>query len=392
MLSLPDSTRKGSKQASMCTLSKEHHRWQLQLEEAERLTLQEAVRHHPRPAVRERCAALLQVAQGASPHDVARHGLLVERDPDSVYSWMHRYVQEGLMGLFLHQQGGNQRRKKQAVLLQRLRDSVHGPPPASTETAPAPSRWTLGLLRDHIEGLAKWSLGGICQLLHRAGLAWRKGRVQYYSPDPAYQHKLAELLEALRLVAQSPQTQVALFLDEFSYTAWPDVAFVWDEPAPASLPQADRQQSPYRRMRVVGALEAWWGKVHVHQEAHISGSVFAAFVRRLDQEYPQAERIHLIWDNWPVHSAHEVQAVLAQLPRVHVVALPTYAPWLNPIEKLWRRFRQNFSAMHQMASDWKQLRTQAQAFFEQFAAGSLDLLHSVGLRGEGKLATALRPV
>lgn len=42
----------------MCQLIKERHRITLELTEAERLTLQEGMRHHPRPAMRERCAAL----------------------------------------------------------------------------------------------------------------------------------------------------------------------------------------------------------------------------------------------------------------------------------------------------------------------------------------------
>ena len=40
--------------------------------------------HDARPFVRERCAALLKVAAGASPPAVARHGLLRPRDPDTV--------------------------------------------------------------------------------------------------------------------------------------------------------------------------------------------------------------------------------------------------------------------------------------------------------------------
>lgn len=93
----------------MSELLKDQHRLLFHLEEAERLTLEEAVHHHPRPDVRERCSALLQVAAGASPHAVARHGLLQARDPDTVYAWLHRFQQEGLAGLLAHRQGGNQR-------------------------------------------------------------------------------------------------------------------------------------------------------------------------------------------------------------------------------------------------------------------------------------------
>jgi hypothetical protein len=65
----------------MSQLIKERHRLQLHLSEPERITLQEAVHHPPRPDGRERCAALLKVAEGYSPHWVAHHALLMQRDP-----------------------------------------------------------------------------------------------------------------------------------------------------------------------------------------------------------------------------------------------------------------------------------------------------------------------
>jgi hypothetical protein len=67
--------------------------------------------HDPRPYVRERCAALLKIAEGKAPYWVARHGLLKGRRPDTVYEWLAHYQQEGLSGLLAHQQGGNRRRR-----------------------------------------------------------------------------------------------------------------------------------------------------------------------------------------------------------------------------------------------------------------------------------------
>lgn len=62
--------------------------------------------HDPRPAVRERCAALLKVADGQSPYAVARHGLLRPRDPDTVYAWLDHFQGQGLPGLLAHLHGG----------------------------------------------------------------------------------------------------------------------------------------------------------------------------------------------------------------------------------------------------------------------------------------------
>ena len=76
-------------------------------------TQQEELRYHrdhdPRPYVRERCAALLKVADGLAPHAVARHSLLRPRDPDTVYGWLDRYQVEGLASVVAYQHGGDRR-------------------------------------------------------------------------------------------------------------------------------------------------------------------------------------------------------------------------------------------------------------------------------------------
>ena len=52
-----------------------------------------------RPYVRERAAAIIKVAEGQTPHAVARRGLLKPHDPDTVYAWLDRYTAEGIDGL-----------------------------------------------------------------------------------------------------------------------------------------------------------------------------------------------------------------------------------------------------------------------------------------------------
>ncbi len=73
----------------------------LVLSTTEQRELEEHRDHDPRPYIRERCAALLKIAAGTSPHQVALHGLLKRRDPDSVYSWLNRYEEQGLAGLVI---------------------------------------------------------------------------------------------------------------------------------------------------------------------------------------------------------------------------------------------------------------------------------------------------
>lgn len=66
--------------------------------------------HDPRPYVRERCGALLKIADGHAPYAVATQGLLRPRDPDTGYGWVHLYETDGVEGVVAHQQGGTHRR------------------------------------------------------------------------------------------------------------------------------------------------------------------------------------------------------------------------------------------------------------------------------------------
>lgn len=78
----------------------------LTLNETQRQELLHHRDHDPRPYVRERCAALLKIAAGQSPHAVAQHGLLKRRDPDTIYAWLNWYEREGLRSVLYFRHGG----------------------------------------------------------------------------------------------------------------------------------------------------------------------------------------------------------------------------------------------------------------------------------------------
>jgi transposase len=71
----------------------------LELKAEQRAELED-MRDHARLAyLRERAAALLKIADGMPPLEVAAHGLLRRRDSDTIYTWLGRYRQEGSSGL-----------------------------------------------------------------------------------------------------------------------------------------------------------------------------------------------------------------------------------------------------------------------------------------------------
>lgn len=83
----------------------------LDLTDEQRQQLLQHRDHHPKPYVRERAAALLQIADGRSPHAVARQGILRPRHPDTISSWLDNFLGEGLDGLLGHSRGGFRRQR-----------------------------------------------------------------------------------------------------------------------------------------------------------------------------------------------------------------------------------------------------------------------------------------
>jgi len=73
----------------------------LSLCEAQEISLRARRDHHPRPYVRERAAALLKIAGGMAPAVVARSGLLRPPKPDTIYAWLDRYQDRGVVGLYI---------------------------------------------------------------------------------------------------------------------------------------------------------------------------------------------------------------------------------------------------------------------------------------------------
>ena len=230
--------------------------------------------------------------------------------------------------------------------------------------------------------LAEYSLSGVWRLLGRLGLRLRSARVQQYSPDPDYAEKLIDLEMALWEARRFPATVVALFLDEMGFTRWPDPAPDWA----AAAPVADKQGAGQGLWRLIGALNPLSGRVHYRDGYSVGRAKVIEFYGQLVGAYPDAGTIYVIQDNWSIPKHPDVLEALKAWPQVVPVWLPTYAPWLNPIEKLWRWLRQDVLKMHRLAEDWRAVRGRVRAFLDQFAAGSERLLEYVGLLGRGRLA------
>lgn len=240
------------------------------------------------------------------------------------------------------------------------------------------ARWRLADLRIAVPALAAYSRSGLSQLVRRLRISRQRGRLHLHSPDLAYQEKVAWITRAHAAAAAAPDRGRLLYGDEVSLYRQPTLAPVY---APSGAePTASLSHRSNTRYRVSGALDALTGQVVWSGRAVLNVRALCQFLRRLRQVYPAhtTPTLLLVWDNWPVHHHPDVLACAATLA-IQLLWLPTYAPWLNPIEKLWRWLKQGRLHHHRLADDWPALKATVNAFLDQFATGSSALLRYVGL-------------
>lgn len=185
-------------------------------------------------------------------------------------------------------------------------------------------------------------------------------------------------MQALKEAQENPKDTVLLFQDEASFYRQPSQGWLW-----ASLGRRQpRMRYSHRSntlMRVVGFLDVITGKVLAWDCSKVSVGRLAQYIRRVSSAYPDAKKIYLAWDNWPNHWHPVVIQAVQEDPRLVVLPLPTYAPWLNAIEKLWRLLRQEVAHAHPWCDDFNQFRQTITDKLAEFSAGSQRLLHYCGL-------------
>lgn len=249
---------------------------------------------------------------------------------------------------------------------------------APTQAGQKRSRWTLGLIQSQFERFQEYTLSGVWRWLRGKKIHYKRGQQHVHSPDPSYAQKAAYIQALLREAREHPWEVVVLFLDEVSYTRWALVAPVY-APAGRQQPQVELPCGYNTVGRILGVLDAVTGQVHFLSRSKIRVAVLVEMLTILRSAYPQAKRIYLIQDNWHNVHFHPRQVAAAETAHITLVAMPTYAPWLNPIEKLWRKLKQEIVLMHANGQEWEVLRQRVCDFLNQFAKGSPELVKYVGL-------------
>ena len=128
--------------------------------------------------------------------------------------------------------------------------------------------------------------------------------------------------------------EVAVYLDEVDIHLNPKMGPDW-----MNRGKQKQVMTPGQNVKryLCGALDIATGHIEHVAADRKNGLLFLAALERLLKVYPQARTIHIVLDNFKIHTSKQVQAWMRQHgQRIRLHFLPPYCPDHNKIERKWR--------------------------------------------------------
>jgi len=127
----------------------------------------------------------------------------------------------------------------------------------------------------------------------------------------------------------------------------------------------------------IGAVNYHTGETTVIVRKHKRRREIAELLQLLVDKHPTGT-IYVAWDNATTHEDDEVEAIVrAAAGRLVLLYLPTYSPWLNPIEMLWRHFRREVTHC-ELFETVKALLAATRDFFDRYNQTPEKVLSIIG--------------
>jgi len=152
------------------------------------------------------------------------------------------------------------------------------------------------------------------------------------SPDPQLVDKIRDVVG---LYMNPPHNAVVFSFDEKSQIQAVERA----QPIlPMDIGQPERRTHNYLRngtLDLFAALNVATGQVLARCKHQHRAQDFVAFLGEIEASVDPTREIHVVLDNLSAHRAPAVRRWLLRHPRVHFHFTPTYASWLNLVERFF---------------------------------------------------------
>jgi transposase len=160
--------------------------------------------------------------------------------------------------------------------------------------------------------------------------------------------KTRRINELRRLIATLPRREVAVYEDEVDIHLNPKIGLDW-----MGRGQQKEAMTPGQNEKryLAGAQDVRTGQIHWVEATQKNSYLFWDLLCKLTKVYAQAKVIHVILDNYGIHSSNMIAVALANFAsRVRLHFLPPYSPDDNAIERVWKDLHANVTRNHHCAS------------------------------------------
>jgi transposase len=288
--------------------------------------------------LKTRYLIIVLLDEGRSADHIART-LKVHRD--TVYRVAKRFGEHGEFGL-LDRRAGNGPGKLKGTFLETLDRLVRSCPQEHGHRRPT---WTRVLL---VQTLVKLGYPQV----HVATLsrALRQIKARRGRPRPTVgcpwegRRKANRLYRLRRLVRELPADEMAFYEDEVDIHLNPKIGLDW---MGSGQQKEVRTPGKNRKRYLAGALDVRTREVIWVEGEHKDSWLFVQLLGKLYLRYPEANRIHVILDNYGIHdSALVTWALLEAKGRIRLHPLPPYCPQHNRIERIWEDLHAEVTRNH----------------------------------------------
>lgn len=191
----------------------------------------------------------------------------------------------------------------------------------------------------------KYSRTGMTEWLTKHGFTFKKPEKIPGKLDPAKQEQFIE--EYKRLKGSLGPYDNLYFVDAVHPEYQSQAVCGWIKKGECKTLQTTGKQ---KRLHFVGALNLKEMQVMVREYKTIDGDSMIHFLKDLESMGSKGE-IHIILDNAAAHKNHKLTDYLKG-SRIRLHYLPPYSPNLNPIERLWKVFRETTLYNRYFGSCW----------------------------------------
>jgi transposase len=182
------------------------------------------------------------------------------------------------------------------------------------------------------------------------GRALRAIRARLGSPKPIVlcpwprRRRMRRLRELARLAASATESRPVYFADEVDIHLNPKIGRDWMLPGTQRLVVTPGKNA---KNYIAGALNAADGKLVCVEDSSKCSALFCRLLWQLASRHPAAKTVHVILDNYIIHTSKLTQQNLRSLGgRIVLHFLPPYCPDANRIERTWRELHANVTRNH----------------------------------------------